>query len=340
MQKETYVIGLDLGGTNSVFGITDSNGNILAKTIVKTQNYPDVDIYVDECINAIDELIRKTKTENKIQSMGIGAPNANYYTGQIEDAVNLPWKGNVPLTELFNKKLGIPVFATNDANAAALGEMYYGKAKNMSNFIMLTLGTGVGSGIVVNRQMVYGSHGQAGELGHITVNINEEKRKCGCGRFNCLETFCSATGIVETAKRFIRNNEGHSLLKETDLNELTAKDIAKAAEREDEMALKIFEYTGEILGKACADFATFIDPEAFIFFGGLAKAGHLLMNPTIKSFKANAMNRYKNSVRFLISELNDADAAILGASAIGMSRQTVHLPLNSLHRLEKACDIE
>ena len=316
-EQKPYVIGLDLGGTNSVFGIVDRRGTIVATTSVKTQEQNDVVVYVDNCCTALKKIIEEVGGIEKIQAMGIGAPDANYYTGIIDNPANLPWKGEIPLAKMFSDRLGIPVALTNDANAAAIGEMAYGAAKGMKNFIMITLGTGVGSGIVVNGQVVYGSDGFAGELGHVIVDKSSEARSCGCGRKGCLETYCSATGVARTAKMIVSSSERPTLLRNIPLDEITSKDVAIAAGQGDEVAKEIFEYTGKILGEACADFAAFSSPEAFIFFGGLTKAGDLLMDPIKKAYDENVLFLYKNKAQMIVSELDDAGAAVLGASALG-----------------------
>lgn len=316
-QQKPYVIGLDLGGTNSVFGIVDRRGSIIATTSVKTQEQDDVEVYVDNCCTALKKIIEEVGGIEKIQAMGIGAPDANYYTGIIDNPANLPWKGEIPLAKMFSDRLGIPVALTNDANAAAIGEMAYGAAKGMKNFIMITLGTGVGSGIVVNGQVVYGSDGFAGELGHVIVDKSSEARSCGCGRKGCLETYCSATGVARTAKMIVSSSERPTLLRNIPLDEITSKDVAIAAGQGDEVAKEIFEFTGKILGEACADFAAFCSPEAFIFFGGLTKAGDLLMDPIKKAYDENVLFLYKNKAQMIVSELDDAGAAVLGASALG-----------------------
>lgn len=316
-EQKPYVIGLDLGGTNSVFGIVDRRGTIVATTSVKTQEQNDVEVYVDNCCTALKKIIEEVGGIEKIQAMGIGAPDANYYTGIIDNPANLPWKGEIPLAKMFSDRLGIPVALTNDANAAAIGEMAYGAAKGMKNFIMITLGTGVGSGIVVNGQVVYGSDGFAGELGHIIVDKSSEARNCGCGRKGCLETYCSATGVARTAKMIVASSERPTLLRNIPLDEITSKDVAIAAGQGDEVAKEIFEYTGRILGEACADFAAFSSPEAFIFFGGLTKAGDLLMDPIRKAYDENVLFLYKNKAQMIVSQLDDAGAAVLGASALG-----------------------
>lgn len=316
-EQKPYVIGLDLGGTNSVFGIVDRRGTIVATTSVKTQEQNDVEVYVDNCCTALKKIIEEVGGIEKIQAMGIGAPDANYYTGIIDNPANLPWKGEIPLAKMFSDRLGIPVALTNDANAAAIGEMAYGAAKGMKNFIMITLGTGVGSGIVVNGQVVYGSDGFAGELGHVIVDKSSEARSCGCGRKGCLETYCSATGVARTAKMIVSSSERPTLLRNIPLDKITSKDVAIAAGQGDEVAKEIFEYTGKILGEACADFAAFSSPEAFIFFGGLTKAGDLLMDPIKKAYDENVLFLYKNKAQMIVSELDDAGAAVLGASALG-----------------------
>ena len=213
-EQKPYVIGLDLGGTNSVFGIVDRRGSIIATTSVKTQEQNDVEVYVDKCCVALNKIIEEVGGIDKIQAMGIGAPDANFYTGIIDNPANLPWKGEIPLAKMFSERLGIPVAVTNDANAAAVGEMMYGAAKGMKNFIMITLGTGVGSGIVVNGQVIYGSDGFAGELGHVIVDKSSEARSCGCGRKGCLETYCSATGVARTAKKMLRESDRPTVLRE------------------------------------------------------------------------------------------------------------------------------
>ncbi len=315
MEKKPYVIGLDLGGTNSEFGIVDQNANIIASTRVKTAGHGDINQYVDDCVAALRPIIEQVGGIEKIHAMGIGAPNGNYYTGSIEFAPNLPWKGKIPLAQMFSDRLGIPVRLTNDANAAAMGEMQYGVAKGMQNFIMITLGTGVGSGIVVNGQMVLGCDGMAGELGHVIVEKNG--RQCGCGRKGCLETYCSATGVARTAREIIEKTDKPTILREIPLDKIESKDVAIAAGKGDEVAKEIFEETGRILGEACADFAAFSSPEAFVFFGGLTKAGDLIMDPIKKAYDATVLRVFKDKAKFLVSELDGAGAAVLGASALG-----------------------
>ena len=314
-----YVIGLDLGGTNSVFGIVDSRGEIKATTAIKTGGYETVEAYVEAAVNALQPIIEQVGGIEKIKAMGIGAPNGNYYTGTIEFAPNLPWAHNtkVPLAKMFSDKLGVPVGLTNDANAAAIGEMVYGVARGMKNFIVITLGTGVGSGIVVNGQLLYGCDGFAGELGHVIMVRGKEGRPCGCGRTGCLEAYCSATGVARTARELLAKTDRPSLLREMNPEDITSLDVSIAAGKGDEMAKEIYEFTGKMLGEACADFAAFSSPEAFIFFGGMVKAGDLIMEPIKRAYDENVLNIFRGKAQFLVSGLDGASAAILGASAVG-----------------------
>lgn len=313
-----FTIGLDLGGTNSVFGIVDGEGNIVAEITVKTQGYANAKQYVDACMLALNTIINKVGGIETINSMGIGAPNGNILSGCIEYAPNIAWahNGAVPLAQMFSDRLnGISVKITNDANTAALGEMKYGAAKGMKDFIVLTLGTGVGSGIVCNGQLVVGCDGNAGELGHVIVE-RENGRLCGCGRRGCLETYCSATGVVRTTKQFLAETDEYSVLRTIKTDEITSYEVAKAAERGDALAKRIFEYTGTIMGKACADMAAFSSPEAFIFFGGLAKAGRLLLDPIEKAYNENIMPVFKGKAKFMLSAIDGAGASVLGAASI------------------------
>ena len=314
-----YVIGLDLGGTNAVFGIVDKDANIVAQTSVKTQKYNTVEAFVEECVNALKPIIEEVGGIEKIQGMGIGAPNGNYHRGTIELAPNLVWaKGKiVPLAEMFSKQLGLRVALTNDANAAGLGEMTYGIAKGMKDFIVITLGTGVGSGIVVNGELLYGHDGFAGELGHVTIVRGEEGRLCGCGRKGCLEAYCSATGVARTAREILASDSRPSSLREIALEKIESYDVYKAAVQGDAIANEIFAFTGKMLGEACADFAVFSSPEAFIFFGGLAKSGDVLMNHIKKAYDEHVLNIFRGKAKFLLSSLDGAGAAVLGAAALG-----------------------
>ena len=308
------VVGIDIGGTNTVFGIVDANGNVLASDSIKTQAYPELEDYINALGDGLLKLIAKNGGAEKINGIGVGAPNANYYTGNIEHAANLPWKGIVPFAKMLSDKVGLPVSLTNDANAAAIGEMKYGAARGMRDFIMITLGTGVGSGVVANGQLIYGHDGNAGELGHVIVR--REGRPCGCGNKGCLETYTSATGVARIAKEFLLNRSEDSLLRKIDLDKITSKDVFDAAMAGDQIAKDIFAYTGQILGEALADFVKFSSPEAFVLFGGLAKAGDLLFDPVKKAMDDNLMPVFKGKVKVLFSQMKDADAAVLGASAL------------------------
>ena len=319
-----YVIGLDLGGTNAVFGIVDQRGDIKATTAIKTQQYDTAESFIEAAVCALQPIIEQVGGMEKIKAMGIGAPNGNYYKGTIEIAPNIKWAHDcvVPLAQMFSEKLdNIPVAVTNDANAAAIGEMVYGVARGMKNFIVITLGTGVGSGIVANGQLIYGCDGFAGELGHITMVRGEEGRLCGCGRKGCLETYCSATGVARTAREMLAKSNRPSLLREINPEDITSLDVSIAAGKGDELAKEIYEFTGHMLGEACADFATFCSPEAFIFFGGMAKAGELIFDPIKKAYNEHVMPVYKGKAQFLVSGLDGASAAVLGASAIGWEVQ-------------------
>ena len=313
-RKKLYTVGIDIGGTNTVFGIVDEQGHILSHDGIKTKNYPDINVYADTVAGHLRSLIEAAGGIELINGIGVGAPNANYYTGQIEQAPNLPWKGTVPLARMLRERLTLPVTLTNDANAAALGEMTYGVARGMKDFIMITLGTGVGSGIVINGRLVYGHDGFAGELGHVIVRRGG--RLCGCGRRGCLETYCSATGIVRTVHEMLSSTDTPSLLRDIPLDKVTSKDIYDAAEQGDKLALEIFRFTGTVLGEAFADFIAFSSPEAIVLFGGLAKAGEYIMAPIREAMDANVMSIYKGKTRLLTSALKDSDAAVLGASAL------------------------
>lgn len=314
-----YVIGVDLGGTNTVFGIVDAIGNIIAEGSIKTGAYQTATEFINAGIKCINSIVDKVGGIENIQGMGIGAPNANYYTGTIEYAPNIEWAhdGVVQLADMFVRELGIPVRITNDANAAAMGEKLYGAAKGMKNFIMITLGTGLGAGIIINGDLVYGHDGFAGELGHVNMDRSENARPCGCGRKGCLETYCSATGVARTAREFLQNTDRPSILRQKNSDEIESLDVFLAAEKGDEIAKEVFQFTGTMLGWACADFTAFSSPEAFIFFGGLCKSGDLLMKPIEETYNKYVMPLFKNKAKFIISDLMDKNAAVLGASALG-----------------------
>jgi len=308
---QTFALGIDIGGTNTVFGIVNRRGEILAQDVMPTTGYATVAAYI-EALSARLLAMMEGVGRNTIIGAGVGAPNGNYYTGEVTNAVNLPWEGSIPLARLLSEALGLKTTITNDANAAAIGEMMYGAAKGMKDFVMVTLGTGLGSGFVANGQLIYGHDGFAGELGHLIAV--RDGRDCACGRKGCLETYASATGIVRTAEEWLETRHDHSALR--GLEKITAKAITEAAREGDGLALELFEYTGKILGQCLADIVTITSPEAIILFGGLARAGNLLLEPTKRHMEQAMLGIYKNKVALLPSTLPDSDAAILGASAL------------------------
>jgi len=313
--EKPYVIGMDMGGTNTVFGIVDTRGNVISKSAIKTGTHSDVNLYINDIYTELSKLIESVGGIEKIKGIGVGAPNGNYYTGNIEFAPNLPWKGIIPFANLMADKFGVPAALTNDANAAAVGEMTYGAAHGMKNFIMITLGTGVGSGIVIDGKVVYGHDGFAGELGHVNVMRNNG-RLCGCGKSGCLETYASATGVARSAREILETSTKESLLRNIPVESITSKDVFDAAMQGDEVAKEIFNYTGKILGESFADFVAFSAPEAIVLFGGLSKAGDLILNPIKENMEKNLLSIWKGKVKVLFSELKEADAAVLGASAL------------------------
>ena len=308
------VIGVDIGGTFTKFGLVDREGNVLIEGSIPTDTHDNVVDYQKALYEAIEQSIAPLKGTIEIKGAGFGAPNGNYYKGTIEYAPNLKWKGVIHFAELFKKYYTVPVVLTNDANAAAIGEGLYGGAKGMRDYIVITLGTGLGSGIVANGEMIYGFDGFAGELGHISVEPHG--RKCGCGKQGCLETYCSATGIKRTAFELICDMADESELRQYNWFELTSEKIYEAALRNDPIALKAFEYTGQILGSKLADAVAFSTPEAIFLFGGLAKSGELLFKPTIESFEENLLPIYRNKIKILPSGLQDKNIAVMGASAL------------------------
>ena len=313
--EKPYVLGLDMGGTNSVLGIVDARGHVLGRTSLKTQDYRDINDYVQALYDEALKIIAPIGSLEMFRGIGAGVPNGNYYTGRIEGAMNLPWQ-SVPFAELMTQKFGIPCTITNDANAAAMGEMTYGAAKGMKNFIMITLGTGVGSGIVVDGKILYGHDGFAGELGHTCVDRTPNARPCNCGKKGCLEAYASATGVSRTAKEILATTSEETLLRQLDPDHITSKDVFDAAEQGDEVAKRIFDYTGTILGQALADFVQFSAPEAIVLFGGLTKSGHWIMDPVVRALNENVLPLWRNKVKVLFSDLKEADAAVLGASAL------------------------
>lgn len=312
-----YVVGVDVGGQTTKLGVVDMRGQVLAQTVIRTDTYDSVELYIAELAEAINKVITDAGVEGQVRGIGMGIPNGNYYTGEIENAVNLKWgnKGTVPVAKLLKDQMGgeIPVALTNDANAAAMGEMTYGAARGMKNFIMITLGTGVGSGIVINGEVLYGHDGFAGELGHVCA-VRHNGRLCNCGKTGCLETYTSATGVAKTAREWLDMSDEPSSLRS--LDNITSKDVYDAAKEGDSLALKIFEYTGTILGQSFADFVAFSAPEAIVLFGGLARARKFLIDPIEKALNENVLSLWRDKVKIVFSQLKDSDAAILGASAL------------------------
>ena len=313
--NSSYVVGIDVGGQTSKIGVVDARGTVLAQTVIRTDTYDTIGPYIAELSSAVKKIIKESGTEDKIRGIGVGAPNGNYYTGTIENAPNLPWgRTRVEFAKLLSEALdNLPVALTNDANAAAVGEMTYGAARGMKNFIMITLGTGVGSGIVINGEVVYGHDGFAGELGH-TAAVRNNGRACNCGKTGCLEAYCSAMGVARTAREWLELTDEPSLLR--GLDNIASKDVYDAAREGDKLALKIFEFTGKILGRSFADFVAFSSPEAIVLFGGLARAKEFLDAPIKESMNANLLSLWKDKVEIVYSQLKESDAAILGASAL------------------------
>lgn len=312
---QPLAIGIDIGGTGTKFGIVDKDGNVLFSGEMSTKKHKEIDGYIDELHGHLGELIEKAGGIGRIRGIGVGAPNGNFYTGNIEYAPNLPWSGVIPIAKMMSDKFQLPVTLTNDANAAAIGEMMYGAAKGMRDFIMITLGTGVGSGIVANGQLMYGHDGFAGELGH-TIVIPDGRMHQGTGKRGSLESYASATGVRLTALEMLENSTEDSLLRAADKETLDSKVVYDAAIKGDKLALDIFEFTGKILGLALANAVMFSSPEAIILFGGLTKSGDLILKPTRKHMEENLIQVFQNKVKILVSHLKESDAAILGASAL------------------------
>lgn len=309
------VVGIDIGGTNSVYGLVDRDGNMHGEGVIPTKKYPDFDQYLEELYIGIQDLLKGADTEIELMGIGIGAPNGNFYNGTIDNAANLVWRGIVPFVEKMKRYYpNIPVIITNDANAAAIGEMVYGGARGMRDFIMVTLGTGLGSGFIANGQLVYGHDSFAGELGHVIVN--HSGRQCGCGRKGCLETYVSATGIKRTIFKLLADHLEDSEFRNITYNDLTAEMITKAALAGDPIAIEAYEYTGQILGRSLADAVTITSPEAIFLFGGLAKAGKYIFEPTKKYMEMNMLTNFRNKVKLLPSGIDGRNAAVLGASAL------------------------
>ena len=307
-------IGIDIGGTNTIIGIVDKQGNILQKASLFTKRYKEINHFVDELSNKLKVLFNKVNEEYQLKGIGIGAPNANFYKGTIENAPNLKWKGIIPLAKMMQEKLNVPVWLTNDANAAALGEMLYGGAKSMKDFLFITLGTGLGSGIVSNGKLICGHDGFAGEIGHTIVV--ENGRLCGCGRKGCLETYASASGIKRSVIELLSKTNKASVLRDVNNAKISSKLIYESAKKGDIISLEAFNFTAKILGKALANSVAHTSPEAIFLFGGLANAEDLLLKPVKESMEANLFNIYKNKVQILPSQLKSGKAAILGASEL------------------------
>ena len=311
-----YVVGIDIGGQTTKLGVVDARGTVLSQTVIRTDTYTEVAPYIAELSVALNKVIADAGVEGQVRGIGVGAPNGNYYTGTIEGAVNLSWGGNhtIEFAKLLSEAMnGLPVALTNDANAAAVGEMTYGAARGMKNFIMITLGTGVGSGIVINGDVVYGHDGFAGELGHVAA-VRNNGRTCNCGKTGCLETYASATGVARTAREWLELSDEPSILRSVD--NISSKDVYEAAKDGDELALRIFDFTGKMLGRSFADFIAFSSPEAIVLFGGLARAKEFLLKPIEEAMNANVLPLWRGKVKIVFSQLKESDAAILGASAL------------------------
>ena len=311
-----YVVGIDIGGQTSKIGVVDARGTVLAQTVIRTDNHTEVELYIAELAEAVKKVIKEAGVEGQVRGVGVGAPNGNYYDGTIENAVNISWGGGktIEFAKLLSAAMGgLPVALTNDANAAAVGEMTYGAARGMKNFIMITLGTGVGSGIVINGDVVYGHDGFAGELGHVAA-VRNNGRVCNCGKTGCLETYASATGVARTAREWLELSDEPSVLR--NLDSIASKDVYDAAKEGDKLALRIFEFTGKMLGRSFADFVAFSAPEAIVLFGGLARAKEFLTAPIEEAMNANLLPLWRGKVKIVYSQLKESDAAILGASAL------------------------
>jgi len=311
-----YAIGIDIGGTNTVFGIVDHRGDIAYRGAISSRKHEKVELFIDELFEALQPAIEQVGGISHIKGIGIGAPNGNYYTGTIEYAPNLIWKGVIPLAEMISKKFSLPAALTNDANAAAVGEMMYGAARGMKDFIMITLGTGVGSGIVANGQLILGHDGFAGELGH-TIIVPGGRLHEGTGMRGSVEVYASATGLTKTAIELLEEKKDlDSLMRKYPNEELNSRIVYECAMQGDALAKDVYDFTGKILGQALANFVMFSSPEAIILFGGMTKAGNLILKPTKEHMEKNLLPIFQNKVKLIFSELKESDAAILGASAL------------------------
>jgi len=316
MNKEKVVVGIDIGGTNTVFGFVDRSGKILAEDQVVTTHYDEPEVFVAALYEKMMITVPRIGREVEILGFGIGAPMGNINKGTIEYPADLPWKGIIPLAEIFAKHTSLPVIVTNDANAAAVGEMIYGGAKGMKNFVVITLGTGLGSGFVVDGKLVYGHDGFAGEIGHTSIRPGMSNRDCGCGRKGCLETYVSATGLKRTVLKIMADRLDDSELRHFSFEELDSKKIYEAARRGDAIALEAFEHTGAMLGFKLADVVAHTNPEAIFLFGGLALAKELIFEPAKEHMEHNLLYIYRDKVKLLPSELSTQNAAVLGASSL------------------------
>ena len=316
-------IGIDIGGTNTKYGIVNHRGEILKQGEIGTDKYPKVELFIDALYNTLQPVIKSVKKSN-IQGIGIGAPNGNYYSGTIEYAPNLKWRGIIPLAKMISDKFGLPAALTNDANAAAVGEMTYGAARGMKDFIMITLGTGVGSGIVANGHLILGHDGFAGELGH-TIIVPGGRLHEGTGMYGSLEVYASATGVAKTAVEMLDENKNEKSLLRNSSDKITSKTVYECAMKGDPIAKRVYDFTGKILGEALANFVMFSSPEAIILFGGLTRAGDMIINPTREHMEKNLLPIFQNKVKLIFSELKESDAAILGASALVWDIRSEHL---------------
>ena len=314
IMSRQVALGIDIGGTDTKYGFVEKSGEILSKGKFSTNTNDDIIFFIADLKKEIKKALAALPEQIELIGIGIGAPNGNFYRGTIEQATNLAWKGIVPLSRLVEESLNAKTFVTNDANAAAMGEMLFGSAKGMRNFVVITMGTGLGSGIVVNGEIVYGHSGFAGELGHQTVNING--RSCACGKKGCLETYVSATGIKRTVYKLLADSREESVLRNIGFNDLSAEMITGEALRGDKIATEAFEYTGRILGIKLADTVYHLAPEAIFLAGGLAKAGSILFDQVIFQLEKNLMTLFKDSVKVLPSGLEDQDSSILGAASL------------------------
>jgi len=309
-------LGIDIGGTNTDIAFVDREGNFLAEDRLSTCGFPQPEVFAAALAEKVKLLKKKLDEPVEIIGIGIGAPMGNINKGTIEEPADLPWKGITPLADLIREHIDLPILVTNDANAAAVGEMVYGAAQGMRNFVVITLGTGLGSGIVADGRLLYGQDGFAGEVGHTIVRPGIANRECGCGRHGCLETYVSATGLKRTLFKIMSDSILDSELRDMSFNDMTSLDIAEAAERGDVLAKRAFDHTGEMLGLKLADLVAHTNPEAIFLFGGLTLAKGLLMDPTIKAFHENLLSIYKGKVQLLASGLNSKNSAVLGASAL------------------------